>query len=152
MADDEESWEEPTKREPRGRAVVIADLMRFYRDLSEVQLECGRLCVALEQRDTFGMEFSANRLVAAWRAANATIGLVEVSQLESMQRHIARFALQACRDVIAYLLAVAFRASEGLGASPPGLQLHLRRLCDELGTLANEGSSGVPGNRDAEAL
>jgi hypothetical protein len=151
MVDDEEPWEEPTKREPREHAVAIADLMRFYRDLSEVQLECGRLCVALERRDMFGMEFSASRLVAGWRAASATIGLVEVPQVEPMQRHIARFALQACRDVVAYQLSLVVHVTEGSGGSPPGLQLLLRRLCDELGVPSNERRAELPDSRDAEA-
>lgn len=151
MADDMEPWEEPTKREPWARALAIEDLMRFYRGLSEVHLECGRLCVALERRDMLGLEFAASRLAAAWRAANATIGLVEVPQVESMQRHIARLALQSCGHVVAHLFALVTRTSESMGSASPELRLVLRQLCDEVDMPLSDRELGVCNNRDAEA-
>ena len=151
MADHDESWEETTKREPRERAIAVDDLMRFYRGLSEVQLECGRLCVALERRDMFGLEFAASRLAAAWRAASATIGLVEVPQIEVTQRHVAKLALQACGEAVMRLFAVVFRASEHLRFSSPGLQLLLHRLCDELGAPISDCKLDAPDNCDSEA-
>jgi hypothetical protein len=150
MADLDDPWEEPTKREPRDRALAIDDIMRFYRGLSEVQLECGRLCVALERRDAFGLEFAASRLAAAWRAARATIGLVEVPQIELVQRHVAQLALQACGEAVKRLFAVVFRASERMGDAPPGLPLLLRRLCDELGVASIDCRFLASDNRDAE--
>ena len=151
MADDKGPWDETTKREPRERAIAVDDLMRFYRGLSEVQLECGRLCVALERRDMLGLEFAASRLAAAWRAASATIGLVEVPQVEWVQRHIAGLALKACGDAVARMFALVSRTSEGLKISSPGLRLLLCRLCAEVGLPVGDCEYDIPDRRDAEA-
>lgn len=151
MADDEDPWEETTKREPRERAVAIDDLMRFYRSLSEVQLECGRLCVALERRDMLGLEFAACRLAATWRAASATIGLVEVPQVESMQQRIARHALQACGDTVAHVFALVSRISEGLRTISPEFRLVLRQLCNEVDIRVSNCKLDTPDHCDAEA-
>jgi len=151
MADDEESWEEPTKREPLERAAAMADLMRFYRDLSEVQLECGRLCVALERRDTLGMEFAASRLAAAARVASATIALVEVPQIESLQRQIAKLALHTCRQVVAHLFDLVCQACERREAGSPRFRRVLRQLCDELGMPIVDGKPRLPDECEAGA-